>query len=149
MSRNLLPPPLLRLITAIARGEALDAIGAAALAMQHPAQELWAAADELRRRLHGERLDLCSIVNARAGRCSENCRFCAQSARHPTKVAHYDMVAEEEALALARENEAYGVERFSLVTAGRSVSLADLLAVNPGVNWSRLAVGQKLKLPKK
>jgi len=35
------------------------------------------------------------------------------------------------------------------IAANNSVSLADLLAVNPGVNWSRLAVGQKLKLPKK
>ena len=126
MSRDLLPPSLFRLVEAIARGETLDADGATALAAQHPPEELWAAADKLRRLLHGERLDLCSIVNARAGRCSENCRFCAQSAHHPTKVAHYDMVSEEEALALARENEAYGVERFSLVTAGRSVSLADL-----------------------
>ncbi|MFH1497389.1 MAG: LysM peptidoglycan-binding domain-containing protein [Verrucomicrobiota bacterium] len=35
------------------------------------------------------------------------------------------------------------------IAAANGVSLTDLLAVNPGVNWSRLAVGQKLKLPKK
>ncbi len=35
------------------------------------------------------------------------------------------------------------------IARNNGVSLADLQAVNPGVNWTKLAVGQKLKLPAK
>jgi biotin synthase len=75
---------------------------------------------------HGNSLDLCSIVNAKSGRCSENCRFCAQSAHHPVDVETYDCVDLEKAVAMAKENKNFGVERFSLVTAGRTVSDAQL-----------------------
>lgn len=35
------------------------------------------------------------------------------------------------------------------IATSNGVSVADLQAVNPGVNWNRLNVGQKIKLPKK
>ena len=89
-------------------------------------QELWAAADEVRRRVHGDRFDYCSIINARSGKCSENCRFCAQSSRYPTDIETYDRVDYREVRRQALENEGVGVGRFSLVTAGRDVSSADL-----------------------
>lgn len=90
---------------------------------------LLAAADGVRRHFHGARFDLCSIINARSGRCSENCRFCAQSAHYEGDVDCYDAVSKEKTLALARENEAFHVRRFSLVTAGHHVSADDLRTV--------------------
>ncbi|NIA05428.1 MAG: biotin synthase BioB [Proteobacteria bacterium] len=86
-------------------------------------EELWAAADRIRNHFHGADFSLCSIINARSGRCSENCRFCAQSARHHTGVDEYEIAAMEQALAMAEENDRHGVHRFSLVTSGRSVSM--------------------------
>lgn len=83
---------------------------------------LYRAADELRKKLHNNSLDLCSIVNAKSGKCSEDCKFCAQSAHYDVEVVTYDVVDVAQAVQLAKENEQHGVQRFSLVTAGRTVS---------------------------
>jgi biotin synthase len=84
-------------------------------------EELFQAADQLRREFHNEHLDLCSIVNAKSGKCSEDCKFCAQSSRYSVAIETYDLIDEQLALQMARENEAHGVKRISLVTAGRTV----------------------------
>ncbi len=96
------------------------------LAATLPPEELFAAADSLRQRLHGNTFDLCSIINARSGRCSEDCRFCGQSGHYETEIATYDSIGSVEALIQGRDNDAHGVERFSLVTAGRTASLQQL-----------------------
>ena len=83
---------------------------------------LYQAADQIRRHFHGNHFDLCSIINAKSGNCSENCRFCAQSARHHTGVDTYKVIAEDEAMAQARDNDQHGVHRISLVTSGRSLA---------------------------
>ncbi len=83
---------------------------------------LYQAADQIRRHFHGDHFDLCSIINAKSGNCSENCRFCAQSARHHTGVDTYKVIAEDEAIAQARDNDQHGVHRISLVTSGRSLA---------------------------
>lgn len=100
-------------------------------------EQLFEAADQLRREFHNQDLDLCSIVNARSGKCTENCRFCAQSSWHDVAIETYDSVDEELALAMARENEASGVKRFSLVTAGRSLTEKQIAGF--GVLYRRIA----------
>ncbi len=92
---------------------------------QMPLDDLLAAADDLRRRTIGSRANLCTILNAKSGVCSENCRYCAQSAHYHTPAESYPMVTPEKALETARRNEASGVQRFSLVTSGRSLPEAD------------------------
>ncbi|MEJ2058694.1 MAG: biotin synthase BioB, partial [Desulfofustis sp.] len=87
---------------------------------------LYQGADRLRRDMHGDHFDLCSIINARSGKCSENCAFCAQSSRHQTEIETYDMVSYDELRRQGLENESLGVARFSMVTAGREVSAADI-----------------------
>ncbi|MBV5316891.1 MAG: biotin synthase BioB [Desulfobulbaceae bacterium] len=89
-----------------------------------PRQELYRAADAIRRHFLGNQFDLCSIINAKSGNCTENCRFCAQSARHHTGIDTYTAIAEDEALAQAKDNDDHGVHRLSLVTSGRSLSPA-------------------------
>lgn len=97
-------------------GEALE------LAMEADPPELYQAADDLRQKLHKNSLDMCSIVNAKSGKCSEDCKFCAQSSQYDVEVVTYDVVDVVKAVSLAKENEQLGVQRFSLVTAGRTVS---------------------------
>ena len=84
--------------------------------------DLYRAADEIRKQCMGNHFDLCSIINAKNGNCSENCRWCAQAARHHTGIEPYTAIAEEEALAQAKDNDDHGVHRISLVTSGRSLS---------------------------
>lgn len=96
------------------------------LADSCPTDRLCDAADRLRRRFDGDRVDTCSIVNARSGRCSEDCKWCAQSARHHTGIDEYDIIPENEAVATAVDNASRGVRRFSLVTSGRKVSAAHI-----------------------
>jgi biotin synthase len=110
----------------IKNGKDLDSDQARELAATNKPEELFKAADTLRRFIHGNSFDLCSIINARSGRCSEDCRFCAQSGHYDTEIETYDIVNSGEALMQAKDNDVHGVKRLSLVTAGRTASFAQL-----------------------
>ncbi len=94
-------------------------------------QELLHFSTEIRQQYHGNSVDLCSIVNAKSGKCSENCKFCAQSSHYNTSVETYELVDQDFALTLAKNNDANGVGRFSLVTAGKAITLEQLKALKP------------------
>jgi biotin synthase len=83
---------------------------------------LRAGADRIRAHFVGDKVDLCSIINGRSGRCPEDCKYCAQSAHHHTDCESYDFLPEEEILAACKLNEREGVDRFSIVTAGRALT---------------------------
>ncbi|MCB2296554.1 biotin synthase BioB [Clostridium tagluense] len=82
-------------------------------------------ANKVREYFCGREVDLCSIMNAKSGRCTEDCKFCAQSAHYNTNVEEYGLVSKEDVLKLAKENENEGVNRFSLVTSGRGTDSSD------------------------
>jgi biotin synthase len=89
-------------------------------------EELYRAADEIREHFCGKRMDLCSITNAKSGKCSENCKWCSQSASFKTNVEEYELVDRKEAVRQAVENAAMGVNKHSLVTSGKKVTNATL-----------------------
>ena len=72
---------------------------------------LMAAADRIRKTFCGDQMRFCSDVNARSGRCTENCRFCAQSGWYHTGVKEYPLRSPEDLLREAKQAEAYGAER--------------------------------------
>ncbi|MHC4886983.1 MAG: biotin synthase BioB [Planctomycetota bacterium] len=91
-----------------------------------PLEDLLYWADAIRRKHKGNRIALCGIVNARSGRCSENCRFCAQSAHHKTEAQVYPLLSSEEMIEAARQAKANGATCFGIVTAGATVKGAEL-----------------------
>ena len=99
---------------------------AMAVSSHYTTDELADAADKVKQAFHTNRVDTCSIVNARSGRCSEDCKWCAQSRFHSTGCEEYAMMEESQVMAAARANDSAGVRRFSLVTSGRKVSKSDI-----------------------
>lgn len=83
-------------------------------------------ADEIRRHHCGNVMETCSIVNGKSGRCTENCKWCAQSAAHNTGCEEYDFIDEGEFNRAVGLNGSYGVGRLSIVCSGRKVSAADV-----------------------
>ena len=89
---------------------------------EQPLDELCQSADRIRRHFCSNRFDICTIINGKSGRCSENCKFCAQSAHHHTGVTEYALLSEQEIVAQAQKNHEQGVLRYSIVTSGRRLS---------------------------
>ena len=87
-----------------------------------PLEELSEIADGIRQHFCSNRFDICTIINGKSGRCSENCRFCAQSAHNHTDAAEYPLLEAEEILEQARANDRQGVLRYSIVTSGKRLS---------------------------
>ena len=86
-----------------------------------PLEELTQGADRIRQALCGKEVDLCSIINGRSGKCSEDCKFCAQSGHHCTGISEYAFLPVEKIVEDAKYHQAKGVHRYSIVTAGRSL----------------------------
>lgn len=84
--------------------------------------KLCKGADMIREKFIGDKVDLCSIINGRSGKCLEDCKYCAQSAHNHTNCEVYDFLPEEKILEACRMNEREGVDRFSIVTAGKALT---------------------------
>lgn len=119
----------------INRTEALSLI-------EQPLAELSAAADELRHQFCGPGFDLCTIVNAKSGRCPEDCAYCAQSAHHAVEeVAVYPLLSTEELVADAAKQAAAGVLRYSIVTSGKRLSRPEIDQLTHAIRAIREQVG--------
>lgn len=103
---------------------------------------LLAVTDRLRRLHSGNRIRLCSIVNARSGLCAEDCAFCAQSTHHAARVERYRLLSAERLAEAAQSAGLAGAGAFSIVTSGhrlgggqaveRLESALEKIAAGPG-----------------
>lgn len=103
----------------IGREEALELITA-------PLEPLCAAADNIRAHFCSDSFDMCSIINGKSGKCSENCRYCAQSAHYHGSCEEYPLMDTEQLLEGAEYNEKRGVGRFSVVTSGKRLTSSEV-----------------------
>jgi biotin synthase len=88
---------------------------------------LFAEAARIRDHFVGTAVHLCSIINAKSGRCAENCAFCAQSAHHDTGVDVYPLVDEDEIVRCAALAELNGAGCYGIVTSGTRINKAEEL----------------------
>lgn len=99
----------------ISKDEALN------LAQNSDLNELLSTADEIRARFCGDKFNICSIMNVKSGKCSEDCAYCAQSRHFNTNCDEYDMKNSYEILEFAKSYDENKVHRFSLVASGRGL----------------------------
>lgn len=88
--------------------------------------ELFALVNRIRTDFRGNKVDLCSIVNAKSGACPEDCIFCAQSVKSKTGIKAYPLLNKEKILGAAKSAKENGVKRFCIVTSGKRTSGMDI-----------------------
>lgn len=126
------------------QGQGVDREAARWLYHMVPLADLAQAADRIRAARLGNGFDLCTIINGKGGRCSEDCAFCAQSAHFPTGAEVHSLLDTAAILSEAKRHEARGVGRFSIVTAGRALSDAEVDALADTVRVLRRETGLAL-----
>ena len=117
----------------ISRAEAL------ALLKPERREELRERAHETTRACVARRFDFCAIINAKSGRCTENCKWCAQSAHWKTGCETYGWVGTEACVKAAKEAAANGADRIGIVTSGRTLSHEDVENVCAALHAMRKA----------
>jgi biotin synthase len=96
--------------------------------------ELMSQALQVKLANRGTKVALCSIINAKSGKCSEDCRFCVQSGHYATDAPVYPLKDKDAIFRGAEAAVEAGAEHFSLVTSGRGlpapevVKVADIIA---------------------
>ncbi|MBT5928267.1 MAG: biotin synthase BioB [Verrucomicrobia bacterium] len=89
--------------------------------------DLMSAANRLREHFKGNKIHLCSIVNAKAGGCSENCKFCSQSSAYTTESPRYGFVDAEPVREASKEAHQNNVTAVGLVAAWKGLREGPIL----------------------
>ena len=87
-----------------------------------PLEELCDAANEIRKHFCKNDFDICAIINGKSGKCSENCKYCAQSSYYSACPEEYPLLDTDTVIKQARYNAENGILRYSIVTSGRRLS---------------------------
>jgi len=83
--------------------------------------ELAAMANRVRVEFVGNHIDLCSLLNAKSGKCPEDCAFCAQSARYKTEAPAYPLMEADQMVQEAKDAQKSKTGRFCLISSGRDL----------------------------
>jgi len=75
---------------------------------------------------NSDTVEFCSLISARTGKCSESCRYCAQSSHYMTNIYTHPLVKIEDVIKTAKEAKENGATRFAIVTSGRGPSNSDM-----------------------
>ncbi len=94
--------------------------------LEYDVNTLSEGARELKDYFFDDKYELCAIINGKSGKCSENCKFCAQSCFYKTKVEEYSMIDSNTAVEDAKKRHQEGIVRYSIVTSGRKLSKKEL-----------------------
>jgi biotin synthase len=106
----------------ITREEALELV-------EVPLEELCSGADELRRHFNGDVFDMCAIMSVKGGRCSENCKFCAQSSCSKADIDTFEVRDAEYVAADARAHSGKGIAHYCQVSSGRRLNKSEVAQI--------------------
>jgi biotin synthase len=106
-----------------------------------PLDELISLANSVRLEHTGRDIELCGIVNAKSGKCSEDCKFCAQSAHHNTNIPEYSLKTKNEIVSAAREAKKNGARKFGIVTSGNRLTREEVNVIAEAVKEITVSVG--------
>lgn len=119
---------------------------AVSIAENFPLESLVAVAEAVNVQCASRKFDTCSIINAKSGRCPEDCKWCAQSAHYNTGADEYPLMDAESILAAARSCNEQGIGRFSIVTSGKRLTDGDVERLCSTVEYIRERCGISLCL---
>lgn len=93
-----------------------------------PLEELCMAADEIRRHFCGNAFDICAVISAKGGPCSEDCKFCSQSGKNPSckEVPQFPFLPTENLLEDATQKDKQGIMAYGIVSSGRVLPAQDV-----------------------
>lgn len=106
--------------------------------------ELISIANKTRHDFAGSKIELCNIMNAKSGLCSQDCKFCAQSGRHRTGIPTYSLKKKGEMIEAAKRAKEIGAARFDIVTSGDKLSEEDFNAIASAVSEITQGIGIKM-----
>jgi biotin synthase len=72
-----------------------------------------------------KQVEFCSIISARTGKCSQNCKYCAQSSHYNTNIETHPLMDVESVLHAAKDSVANGASRVGIVTSGKTPDESD------------------------
>lgn len=72
-----------------------------------------------------DEVEFCSIINARSGKCSQNCRYCAQSSHYNTNIESFPLIDVETVVKAAHDSVNNGANRVAIVTSGKTPDESD------------------------
>lgn len=84
-----------------------------------PLEKLIKEAKKITKENFSDNVEFCSIISAKTGKCSENCRYCAQSSHYRINIETHDLVSLDEVKKCAINARDNGARRFSIVTSGK------------------------------
>jgi biotin synthase len=99
--------------------------------------DLVAVANRVRVEFNGNEIDLCSLLNAKSGKCSEDCAFCAQSAHYQTDAPTYPLMNADQMVKEAKEAQKRRTGRFCLISSGRQLNDKEFEVILSGLNRIR------------
>lgn len=126
----------------IARGGEISPEEALRLLEAKEPEALRAAARAVTAHFKPRTFDFCAIINARCGRCSEDCKWCAQSARYETGCNVFGWVGAKACADAAKAAETNGVVRIGIVTSGRGQTRAQIEEICAALRAMRAAAGR-------
>ncbi|SKC02669.1 biotin synthase [Lachnospiraceae bacterium] len=106
----------------VTKEEAMELVNA-------PLDELCAAADELRKHFNGDKFDMCAIMSVKGGRCTENCKFCAQSRCSKADIPEFDVRDADFVSEDAKKHDGIGIAHYCQVSSGRRLNKKEVAQI--------------------